>query len=228
MVPSNILQRVFNIKIGNSSGTCFAIDVSGKQYFITAKHVVTDAETQGICFLHNNQWNSVNIKMLERHIDADIAVFAIPQLLSNPISIVGTSGGNYFLSQDVYFIGFPFGFYMDIGINNSSFPLPYVKKAIISAFDIASPGKSIIYLDGINNRGFSGGPVCYIDTEGIPQIISVISSYKFIRHNVLDDKNQDTNYIYTENTGIIDTYSIKYALELIESNPSGYEIQNTL
>jgi hypothetical protein len=225
MVPSNILQRVFQIKVGNSIGTCFAIEVSGKQYLITAKHVVQDVEIHGICFLHNNLWKSVNMLMLERHNDSDVAVFAISQLLLSPQnSTIDSSGGNYFLSQDVYFLGFPFQFYMDIGINNSHYPLPYVKKAIISAFDIKVPGKNIIYLDGINNKGFSGGPVCYVDNNDIPHIISIVSGYTSVMQNVLNEKNQNTNYVYSENTGIINTYSIKYATELIENNANGFVI----
>ena len=56
------------------------------------------------------------------------------------------------LSENVCFLGYPFNFATgDKGIN-AGFPVPFVKKAIVSAFE-----DSTIYLDGHNNPGFSGG-----------------------------------------------------------------------
>jgi hypothetical protein len=40
MVSSNVLQRVFQIK-HDMLGTAFTIDVDGRQYVITARHLVS-------------------------------------------------------------------------------------------------------------------------------------------------------------------------------------------
>ena len=40
MITSNFIHRIFRIKCGEFMGTGFTIDVDGKQYVVTAKHVV--------------------------------------------------------------------------------------------------------------------------------------------------------------------------------------------
>jgi hypothetical protein len=39
-LTANVLKRVVRIIVGAASGTAFTIDVDGRQYLITAKHVV--------------------------------------------------------------------------------------------------------------------------------------------------------------------------------------------
>jgi hypothetical protein len=40
MITANYMCRTFRIKCGNSSGSGFTIDVNGREYLITARHVV--------------------------------------------------------------------------------------------------------------------------------------------------------------------------------------------
>ena len=42
MVTVNVHMRVYRIRRGKFEGTCFAIDVDGRQYMVTANHVVPD------------------------------------------------------------------------------------------------------------------------------------------------------------------------------------------
>lgn len=72
--------------------------------------------------------------------------------------VIGQKG--IFVGQDVYSLGFPFGL-----ATKFDKPIPthiaFIKKAILSAID-ARPGSGhVLYLDGHNNPGFSGGPVIY-------------------------------------------------------------------
>ena len=39
-LPAEILNRTLFIKVGDVTGTAFAIDYKGKLYFVTARHVV--------------------------------------------------------------------------------------------------------------------------------------------------------------------------------------------
>jgi hypothetical protein len=39
-ITSNVLRRVLMIQVGTTSGSSFTIDVDGRQYLITAKHLV--------------------------------------------------------------------------------------------------------------------------------------------------------------------------------------------
>ena len=42
MVPSNALQRTLYIRRSDSVGTAFTVDRNGRQYIVTARHVVDD------------------------------------------------------------------------------------------------------------------------------------------------------------------------------------------
>jgi hypothetical protein len=56
MITSNVIQRVFHLKFGTGTGTCFAIDFEGRQYLVTAKHVVyglIDKQEVEICLVHD-------------------------------------------------------------------------------------------------------------------------------------------------------------------------------
>jgi len=65
------------------------------------------------------------------------------------------------IGQDVFFLGFPYNY--DSLLQQSPFgntPIPFVKKACMSAI-IKSGEDILLLLDGHNNPGFSGGPVCF-------------------------------------------------------------------
>ena len=125
------------------------------------------------------------------------------------------------LAQDVYFLGFPFGMSTDIGDLNLNFPLPFVKKAILSAF---GKDEGLVLLDGHNNPGFSGGPVVAggsaVDGSGVG-IIGVISGYRADRQAVRDSSKNEGPYTYDMNTGIIHVWSGCRVNQLIQNNPIG-------
>ena len=57
------------------------------------------------------------------------------------------------------------------------FWMPYVKHCTVSAFSLGEAGdKKIWVLDGINNPGFSGGPVMFA-TGPQQKIFAVVSGY---------------------------------------------------
>jgi hypothetical protein len=45
LVPANILQRIFAIRVGEEQATAFTIEVDRKQYLITARHVIAATST---------------------------------------------------------------------------------------------------------------------------------------------------------------------------------------
>jgi len=56
------------------------------------------------------------------------------------------------LSQELFFLGFPFGLFTDATLKDG-FPTPFVKKATLSAFG-GTPAFQMLFLDGINNLAF--------------------------------------------------------------------------
>ena len=82
----------------------------------------------------------------------------------------------------------------------------------------------MFYLDGHNNPGFSGGPVVYkMINQSNFRICGVISGYRcqqqpgFISGSPL-------NIYFNENTGLIISFAIEPAVEIIRNNPDGFQL----
>lgn len=219
-VTSSILQRTFNIRCdGQKSGTCFTADVDGRRYLITARHIVNNIVNHGVVdILRDGNWLPLEVQLVGHGKgEVDVSVLAPNQLFgsSNQLSITTV---NMTLAEDVFFLGFPFGMSFDIGELNDYFPMPLVKKAIVSGF-ITEEG--VILLDGHNNPGFSGGPVVRCSTTKGPTVIGVISAYRFQRRAVLDNDENKGPYTYDMNTGIVYVYDARQITKLIKENPIG-------
>ena len=231
MITSNVIHRVFLLFLQTGEhGTMFTIDFDNKQYIITAKHLVKNIKKEDTVFIfYKNKKVKLKVNLLG-HCggEKDISVLATNTQLSPPYPMK-PSEAKLAYGQDVYFLGFPYLDGKEASKINGGFPLPFVKKAIIS--NAHSVGNSMIfYLDGHNNPGFSGGPVVF-KTPGNRdfKVAGVISGYRvredsIYRKNGIKDKKSDT-LVYKANTGIILSYGIKCAVDLIEKNPIGYKIK---
>jgi hypothetical protein len=185
--------------------------------------------------LKGDTWMDLQIVLLGKGIaDVDIAVLSPAIQLSPPYRI--GQGGLQLLGQDVFFLGFPYGLRMPSTGLNRGFDFPLVKKATISSL-CGSPGEpQYMLLDGINNPGFSGGPV--VSPPGglsLPQITSgemkleylgVISSYRFEWESAYE-RNQKTSLAVKTNTGIIIAYDIKHAFDIIDHKPDGFPLEQS-
>lgn len=217
MVQSEIVNRVFRIKYMGYAGTCFTLEHNGSQFIVTAKHLFQYANypsTADVEILDNKAYHTYNVEVhYPEDSYCDIAVMKIKSdiLLSPQFGNKNTTEAMIY-GQDVYFLGFPFDLDSDLGlIPNTSIPMPFVKKACLSGF----MGDKIL-LDGHNNPGFSGGPVCYKPSNSITMnVAGVISGYRYAKNNVISN-NAETNDYVKENTGIIYAYDIKCAINVIQ------------
>ena len=110
-VTTNILQRTFQFSFGKDGGTCFTIDYENRQYIVTARHTVksiTDSAT--IHIKHEKVWKPCPVNLVG-HCEGkvDISVLAAGSQISRQHPLPPTTGG-ITLGQDVYFLGFPYGF----------------------------------------------------------------------------------------------------------------------
>lgn len=226
-VTSNVYMRTFQFRFGDSSGTCFTLDVESRQYIVTAKHLVKAITGAAIIYIkHDQEWKNLPVNLVGHgEGDVDISVLAadIP-LSSEKLNLPAT--GDIIIGQDVYFVGFPYGLATEVGQMNNDFPLPFIKKALFSSWDNEA---GVLYLDGFNNRGFSGGPVVFrtranVDFSVDFSVAAVISGYRYeIAPVYLGDS--PTSYQIKNNTGIIVSYDIKYALDLIRCHPIGFDLR---
>jgi S1-C subfamily serine protease len=219
MITTNVFTRTFHIKYGQGTGTCFTIDVDGKQYFVTAKHVIENLKDDDVVELFfKGKWAKIKVKLTGHSSVSDVSVFTIDFHIPGfplPANMGGITYG-----QDLYFLGFPFGIKSEVGSLNREFPLPLVKKGIFSAMFFDQPGKYFL-IDGHNNPGFSGGPVVFRETNSKDfKIAGIISAYRYEIENTYLNDNPTPIQIRT-NTGIVIAYTIDNASELIKKNPNG-------
>ena len=220
MVSSSILYRTFRIKYKDKVATAFTIEKGNVQYIVTAKHLfynVCSGNKVTIAVLNSYKYNEVSVEVLFHKNDAlDCAVLKltpykeITKRFSNENTLDGVV-----LGQDVYFLGFPYN-YDDIlsELPQTAVPVPFVKKACLSGI---SKDRGTIFLDGINNPGFSGGPVCFKDSKtGNFKIAGLINGYQYTKIPVYSADNNIMDYYIRENTGIIYACSIQKVFEVID------------
>ena len=222
MITTNILQRVLRIRNPDCCGTAFTIDVNNRQYLISAKHLFENSSGDiEIRRGNEDDWFKLDAKPIFHDEEiVDIAVMPLHKPLTPNHKLIAGKG-NYFISQDAYFLGFPFGFEMGdecVRKHNNDYPMAFVKKCIISAFSHISTetGSKIgqICLDGHNNKGFSGGPVVFqgLHDNKEMHVLGVVSGY------VSDLDPEKTEQGLKENSGLFLCYSIRYAIDIINKN----------
>ena len=78
IIGSSFTNRVFMIKYGEAIGTSFVIDVDNKQYFVTAKHVISKAKENDLIGIYSNGiFKDYALHLIGHHDIADISVFSI-------------------------------------------------------------------------------------------------------------------------------------------------------
>jgi hypothetical protein len=121
------------------------------------------------------------------------------------------------------FVGFPFGSAWTAKFEKGEMlRMPFIKRCTVSGL-ITSPER-VWVLDGINNEGFSGGPVVF-ETGPSQQIIAVISGFRREPIEVVPLSNTGEEPHPKEaalaNTGFILAYDLACAVEAIGKNPIG-------
>lgn len=221
MVTSNILQRTFLVRFNGYTGTAFTVDIGGRQYILTAKHVIEGINPIGTLEIsHENIWENCQINDVWYSPNSDVALISPAVQLSPTYSIKVAKNTEYYISQQVYFLGFPFGWHTDVGQVNNGYPLPFVKSAIISSFINAEEGSATIILDGNNNPGFSGGPIITVSVDNSISVIGVISAYRNNQESILAN-GVDSGLRYSANTGLIIGIGLNEVIATAEAKNSG-------
>lgn len=201
----------------SSTGSALGVSIQGKLCLITAKHCVSNlsqGDTGIIKIFQGEEWK--NLEVIPYFCEGDIDIVVLKTNTdAAPLPARTLSQDGLALSQDVFFLGFPFPNnipHPPVEINND-FPLPFVKKASVSSMQ-----GTTIYLDGHNNQGFSGGPVVYTDIQSnVSKVCGVVSGYITHQADVVEQTDATKALKALENSGIFVAYSITPAIELITS-----------
>lgn len=219
-ITSATLQRTFRVRYGNQCGTCFTIDMDDQRYLVTARHLAQGVTGRAeIEVWHGGAWKRLAVELVGHGPgDIDVTVLAPQQLFGGGYPI--SPRDDFRLGDNVHFLGFPFGLGSEVGELNQEFPIPWVKSAIVSAFNSAD---GIVFLDGHNNPGFSGGPVVS-DGGSDVRILGVVSGYRGDRRRVLDVGGHEGPYTYDLNTGIVVAYRAGHIRQIVSNNPVGIPV----
>ncbi|HTG32013.1 MAG TPA: serine protease [Thermoanaerobaculia bacterium] len=226
---SNVLYRLLRIRTATSTGSAFTIEVGGKQYLITARHLLTGFGSEGEIELWiGGKWSRNRARAIYPSREAvDIAALDLGRAVTVTFPLEPSSGG-LALGQQVYFLGFPDG----LGTSGvTPVPpgfgeIPFLKSGIVSAVDDRDPEASILYLDGQNNPGFSGGPIVFWHSASRGfRVAGVVRGYRNEALPVLRQKDLGNpearayNDLYTRaNSGIVIGYDIRHIVNAIRAS----------
>ena len=202
---TNVLGRTFFVK-DEEYGTGVVIDFDEKLYLITASHLLSTPYDGQLKMKTSEKWEDFfSHKLIARNIRHDIAVLelnydeTVYQAFSNLPLPLNSAG--LVLGQHVHFLGFPFKMTQHVNFEHfENRPYPMTKGAILS---MISEGELI--LDGMNNIGFSGGPIVFY-YEGRQNVCGIVTRYKEEMREVNmsdEDWEKELKAIYRENTGIM-------------------------
>lgn len=256
---ADALTRTFMVQTATERGTIFSIDVDGREYWITAKHLLKGLkhppygefkEKSATVQILNpgvakQQWLKETFTVIDPGNNIDILVLVPSQLLLDkplPLSV----GENVPLGGDCEFLGFPYGGGWSTTIDGKFMWLPYMKHCTVSGrfqdSSKGSPDNAIVWvLDGINNLGFSGGPMLY-STGAQQRVFAVVSGYQTEPAEVLPEapsipvptglpSNAPVSSakkskiagkeVVNVNSGFIVAFDLSAAVKAIRKNPIG-------
>lgn len=159
---------------GKSAGTATLYrDDSGDVFAMTARHLVEellDGDSDSLVVKHDNLWNKVKYAQAwTSNMLHDISILALdpttlPGCDVDELSLLDSGlEGSCELGESVWYAGYPYQW--DSGTLTRGMSTPFVRAAVVAGFDGQdTPGT--MYMDGLVNDGFSGGPVlCRRDGE---------------------------------------------------------------
>lgn len=232
LAVAEVMQRTFCMasQSGEPVGTCFTVEHGGNTYLVTAAHVFQVGAHGGHVVLQRRTakreyepWR-LPYELVDISQEHDMAVVQIEPHDAPRLPLADMGG--LVLGSQCQFFGFPFGLATWPGTTKGIHPfntVPFVKGATLASFDLE---QKILVLDGINNRGFSGGPVVLRKrAREHVVVVGVVCAYRQIPDVVkvgsLTGENARTTagkpLVYAQNTGLVLCSAASVALDMIES-----------
>lgn len=200
LVTMRMAHRVFLISYNDFSGTAFTMENSGRQFLITAKHVVQEFPDRDLLLVrHDGLDKSIHVTAL-KHPDeeVDVIAFELPSDLS-PRTEINFSRDKIITGQDVFVMGFPHDMATDWGDMNRKFPGPLFLKGIYSG-----EYNGFCIVDGFSDVGLSGAPVIFNKALDLrqPSLLGVLQSSQRLVQPVVDENDEETGHFVLVPTGL--------------------------
>lgn len=179
IIRSGYLDCVRKIKYGDAIGSSLYVQTAKSVALVTAAHILVGAAAgDNVAVFRNSRWELVGIARIDRCPNGgDVCIVVLTNRMGAavPRELVST---NLNYGQDVLYCGFPLGI-ETIGLSDSIYPLPVVKRGIFSGIRRCTNGTEMLF-DTVNNRGFSGGPIFAKSHQDESILVaSVVSGYLY-------------------------------------------------
>jgi hypothetical protein len=212
---TQVLYNTFWIKTSQGTLSSFVIEYNGKELLVSALHGfkknIASPSKIKLQININKTWKTFEA-MLYHMADTsiDIAVIVLNERIQHqkPYDLCG----DVMIGEECRFYGFPYGRYFLTDAGDRY--IPFIKRALVSSVQ-----GNVDFLDGMNNPGFSGGPVVIKDVYSKQyKILGVISGYHPQSDSIVR-KSKDTVEVikYQENSGIIYCYPIQDVKSILDS-----------
>ena len=217
-----IVSRSLWLRTGGDIGTAFAANRAGKQYVVTAGHVVrSPVERPWVDLNSSNGWRSVRLCPVFRSDHVDVAVFACDTELSPSLSLPLTSDG-LGSGQAVYFSGAP------SGPELAACRRRVFSTATVEAIKKDLAGESVLLLEGYAKPGSSGAPVVWRDSRtGVLGICGVLTGAWAAPPAPATGRPMGgfgRGIIPVRAPAFIKCVDIAHVVEAIEENPNGLPV----
>lgn len=215
-VPHEVLTSVHRLEVGNQRSTCFTIRHADRCWLVSARHCLEPFEGEDATISTSGGSAQIRLENLVYSEDSQVDIGVIPlSERQKYTSLVTPASSGFVLSQQAFFLGFPLGL-VGADVPETGGLLPFVKVGFLAGMNF---DEGIYYLDGHNNPGFSGGPVCF-KPPGLQtwQIAGVVSGYPVDPAGLASPGGGHVPGVVAKaNSGIVVTYSIEHVKRAIDS-----------
>lgn len=231
-VTGNLLSRTFEIRVTHGqmaeSGTAFIVEYQGRQYAITAEHLVAGLPHEAMLEVYvESAWKQVPFMIWHGNTNCnDVAVITPPgggKIVDGTLYDIPL-GGNFPVGQALEFMGFPYGLFSPV--KGFPRPIPLLKHGYVSGVASCSvvdpswkgPGDFFL-IDGFNNPGFSGGPVVYADPNKPDHpltFMGVVHGYRSAEDQIVARQGVVGDARALSNSGIMIVVPINEATKLLK------------
>jgi hypothetical protein len=200
------------LKTEKGQSSSFVIDLNEQQWLVTARHIFDELDNDAKFTVLDNAgvtYSSVDMERLYLPNPViDIAIFRLGVQIPNlePTFEVRILD-DVFVTQGAYIVGYP---KLSNGLS-VSYKSPLVKRAMVSG-QVDHYGVQVWVLDGMNNKGFSGGPVILSEGKEDCRVLGAVSSYVPEDIPVTPESN---GYVST-NAGLMVCFDISHAVDAID------------
>ena len=233
-IAQETLQSVYQIYFceESSEGTAFIVKRDGRQYIVTARHLLEKVDPESISHISlrtSGQSKKVGVKVVGNgDKDCDVMVFAACKKFEHALPLMPCEAGVY-PGQPVLALGHPKVLETPGVALDPHRHTPIIKSGIVSGFDTDSKTKRC-WIDIITTSGFSGGPVvCYPPsgpfTPDTLQAIGVIKGCVREEQNLVNNFGSNIGFVRGA-AGLSTATDTEHVINLIDANPIGFVEQS--